>query len=73
MGVVLSVCLTVAQDNHASENLFSFLLHLKQEVILPCSAQSLGSSVVLLQRKLNPSSTFFLAVVTHGYAGREQF
>lgn len=65
--------LTVAEDNHASENLFSFLLHLEQEVILPCSAQSLGSSVVLLQRKLNPSGTSFLAVVTHGCAGRERF
>lgn len=69
MRVVLSVCLTTTEDNHASENLFSFLLHLEQEVILPCSAQSLGSSMVLLQRKLNPSSTSFLAVVTHGYAG----
>lgn len=46
------------------------LPRLEQVVILPCSARSLGSLQVLLQRKLCPSSIHLLAMVTHSCSGR---
>lgn len=47
------------------------LPRLEQVLILPCSAQSLGSLQLLLQRKLCPSGIHLLAVVTHSCSGRE--